>query len=333
MKVQDLGESGLIRRLTDIIASRRQKGTVAPGQRLLVGLGDDAAAWRIDGATELATTDTVVEGVHFTRDTTPWEDLGWKVMAANVSDIAAMGGQPLYALVTLGLPPDTPVKATDLLYQGMLDLAEEFDFAIVGGDVVRSPTVFVTVALTGAMEGAPMLRSEAKPGDRVAVCGAVGSSAGGLRLLQEGMPANPKDGARLKETHRRPNPRLEDGRILAREGVKAAIDVSDGLADDLSKLCQASGLAAQVRGAEVPVDPALKRVFPDDYLNLALAGGEDYALIFTAPGDVIERVLPQLTSPTTVVGDILAGEPGLVNVVDSHGRDLTPSRGGWDHFR
>ncbi len=333
MKVADLGEFGVIERLTDLIRLRRGQGIDAFDYKLLIGAGDDAAACRGGDVIELVTTDTMVEEVHFTRATTPWRDLGWKVMAANVSDIAAMGGLPLYALVTLGLPPDFDVDDVDKLYAGMLDMTEEYRFSVVGGDMVRSPVVFITIGLTGATDGVLMRRSDAEAGDQVAVTGYLGSSAGGLKIILGELEAERKAVESLGEAHRKPRPDLHQGRILATEGVKAAIDVSDGLVDDLSKLCRASRVSARIQAHQVPVDPTLRRTFPQCYQDLALTGGEDYALIFTAPQETMKRVLSRLPTPATVVGDILDGEPGEVSAVDATGKDVTPAIGGWDHYR
>ena len=334
MKVKDLGEFGIIQRLTELITHQRKgEGYDAFEYQLLVDAGDDAAAWRSGSVTELATTDTVVEGVHFTRATIPWYDLGWKLMAANVSDIAAMGGLPLYALITLGLSPDTEVEDVDQLYAGMLDLAKEYSLSIVGGDVVRSSEVFVTASLTGATGYSPLLRSAAKVGDLVAVTGYLGSSAAGLKIMLENLGVDMETAEHLKKAHRRPRPCVPQGRILAQEGIKAAIDVSDGLVNDLSKLCQASGITARVLADQVPMDPLLKRAFPESYMDLALTGGEDYVLIFTAPQRLMEKVLPLLPPPATIIGDILEDSPGEVTVLDAAGKALPFLEGGWDHFR
>ena len=336
MKVSDLGEFGLIRLLTDV-AVRERKGhdNAAPyGFKLLVDVGDDTAAWRCGEGTELCTTDTAVEGVHFTRTTTPWYDLGWKIMAANVSDIAAMGGLPLYALVTLGLPADAEVEALESLYGGMVELGNRYGVAIVGGDMVCSPVVFVTVALTGVCEGEPMLRSTAKRGDLVAVTGYLGSSAGGLEIMLKDLPVHGDAAERLKGAHRRPEPCISQGRVLSRHGVRTAMDISDGLVDDLSKLCQASGVAARLDARKVPVHRALEEVFPEGCTGMALSGGEDYQLLFTAPDGLMERVLALLPSPAAVVGEIVEGEVGQVSVAGAEAGEIPGAHhGGWDHFR
>jgi len=334
MQIKDLGEFGLIELLNTMIVEHRAEAdnSSACGFRLLVDTGDDTAAWKTSEATELFTTDTVVEGVHFTRSTTPWKDLGWKALASNISDIAAMGGLPLYALITLGLPPETGVEDIRELYQGMLHIANTYGVSLIGGDVVRSPVLFITVSLTGVHHGCPMLRSAAQEGDEIAVTGLLGGSGGGLRLMMDGLEVNDDAAEYLRRCHRRPEPAVAQGRIMADCGVSAAMDVSDGLADDLSKLCLASGLAARVHADRLPVHPLLKQAFPDDFLELALNGGEDYVLLFTAAPELMRQVLPMLPGEAAVIGEILAGEPGQVRVVDSSGVEAVAHRAGWDHF-
>ena len=247
--------------------------------------GDDAAAITLRQApvTELYTTDTMVDGVHFTAATTPWRDLGWKAMASNISDIAAMGGTPGVALVTLGLPPDTAVPDIKEMYAGMMDICRQYQARIIGGDVVRSPVCFVTVALTGFARHRPLTRTAARPGHQVAVSGPVGGSAGGLRtLLTQTTPAASATdaiaaatAAELIRCHRRPQPHIAAGQKLAAAAAGpsgsaatdlaadiatatdiAAMDISDGLADDLGKLCAASGVAAVINADNVPAPPA-----------------------------------------------------------------------------
>ena len=335
MQVKDLGEFGLIELLNTMIVEHRAADdkTSACGFPILVDTGDDTAAWKTGETTELFTTDTVVEGVHFTRATTPWQDLGWKSLASNISDIAAMGGTPLYALVTLGLPPETEVEDIQELYQGMLQNANTYGVSLVGGDVVRSPLLFITVSLTGMHPGQPMLRSAAQTGDEIAVTGLLGGSGGGLRLMLENIPVSVDAAEYLRRCHRRPVPAVAEGRMLADCGVSAAMDVSDGLADDLSKLCLASGVAARVRADRLPVHTLLKQAFPDNFLELAFNGGEDYVLLFTAVPELMRTILPMLPSEAAVIGEILTGQPGQVRVADSSGMENVTHRAGWDHFR
>ena len=336
MKVNELGEFGVIHRLTEAIkAGRGGPDNAAPFDiELTVDIGDDTAAWRTGRVTELYTTDTVVEEVHFTRATTPWYDLGWKLMAANVSDIAAMGGTSLYALVTLGLPPDTEVEDLNALYEGMVDLGNRYGVSIVGGDIVRCPVTFITVALTGVTMNPPMIRSNALPGQQVAVTGYVGSSAGGLDILLKNSPVQSDAVSHLIASHRRPEPCIDQGRTLSERSVATAMDISDGLVDDLSKLCRASGVSAVIEADKVPVHTALREVFPDRFLQMALGGGEDYQLIFVAPEDLMTQVVPILPPPARVIGRITAGEPGTVSVVDSRtGEPMDNVQGGWDHLK
>ncbi len=342
MLVRDIGEFGVIERLNRMVVGRGAGNDAVRAFPLLVDTGDDAAAWQTDGgpgietACELFTTDTMVEGVHFTRETTPWREVGWKAVASNISDVASMGGLPAYALVTLGLPPETAVSDIEEMYRGMLEIGEEYGMGVVGGDIVRSPVFFVTTALTGVTWRRPLLRSTARPGDAVAVSGRLGSSAGGLRLLLECPEATGEAADFLRSAHRRPAPAVREGQLLSQAGILTAMDVSDGLVDDLGKLCAASGVSARVHAVGVPVHPLLRRQFPGDCLSLALGGGEDYVLLFTGPPEVVESLMPQLGEGGAVIGSILPPEepagPGRVAVVDDAGRELSLPGGGWDHF-
>ncbi len=336
MLVRDIGEFGVIERLNALVVQRGAGNEAVRGFPLLVDTGDDTAVWQSGKGRELFTTDTVVEGVHFTRETTPWRDLGWKAIAANISDIASMGGLPTYALVTLGLPPETGVGDIEEMYRGMLEIGEEYGMAIVGGDIVGSPALFVTTALTGVTERSPLLRSNARPGDKVAVSGYVGSSGGGLKLMLES-PGTTGDAADyLRSAHRRPRPAVAQGRMLSEAGIAAAMDVSDGLADDLSKLCAASGVTARIHAADVPVHPCLRRMFPDTCLELALGGGEDYVLLFTGPTSIVDSLIPGLGEGSAVIGSIEpvgeGSQAGEVILVGESGDEMPLPGKGWDHF-
>ena len=336
MRVSELGEFGLIERVQEWT---REHGHPADDVVSAVCLpavdnGDDAAAVTFlrDQVTELYTTDTMVDGIHFTAETTPWRDLGWKAIASNVSDVAAMGGAPAFALVTLGLPADTLVDDIRELYAGMTEICAEFGARVIGGDMVRSPVGFITVALTGIATGKPMLRTAAQPGHLVGVTGPVGGSAGGLQAML-GAPGTPgPDADLLTIAHRRPRPHVAEGQILVANGVNSAMDVSDGLADDLAKLCTASGVAAVLWSEMVPVEPALKSAFADEWLDLALYGGEDYVLLFTAPPGVMTAAIDRLPDSAAIIGQIVDGKPGAVTVLDADGNPRVRGGAGWDHF-
>ena len=337
MQVKDIGEFGLIQRLNCLISQRGAGNEAVRACPLLVDTGDDTAAWQTAEGRELFTTDTMVDDIHFTRDTTPWRQLGWKAVAANISDVASMGGQPTYALITLGLPPDSLVSDIEEMYRGMMDIGDDYGMAIVGGDIVGSPVMFVTTALIGVAQRPPMLRSNARPGDLVAVSGYVGSSGGGLRLMLNCPTASGEAAEFLRTAHRQPVPSVRQGRELSEAGIVTAMDISDGLSDDLSKLCTASGVSARINAPAIPVHPLLRGQFPDDYLDLALGGGEDYVLLFTGAPDIVEPLIARLGDGSGVIGIIEpiedSSEAGRVTLVNDDGNEILVSGRGWDHLR
>ena len=335
MKVRELGEFGLIARLAEMISPARGSAPAA-GTGLIIGIGDDAAAWHGDTSIQLATVDSLIQDIHFSLGTTSWEDLGWKSLAVNVSDIAAMGGLPRYALVSLGLPGDIEVEDVLALYRGMIGLAEEFELRIIGGDTVSAPQVVINVTVlgsTGSQDGRILTRSAARPGDRVAVTGTLGAAAAGVEMLAKHTSFEPGAAASLREAWLRPRPRVAEGRLLVEQGVKAAIDVSDGLVADLNHVCRESRVGARVEVERVPVSPAVAECFGDRALELALAGGEDYELLFTAAADHIDRVRTAASTPVTVVGEITAEGIGVTTLGDSRGDPFSLPGTGWDHFR
>jgi thiamine-monophosphate kinase len=335
MRVQRLGERGLIRRIRHTIRSE------GPGIR--AGIGDDAAVLQpTAGAWLLATTDLVMEDVHFRRRSAGPTDMGWKAMAVNLSDIAAMGGAPRFALVALACPQETEVEDVDLFYEGLTAAAAPHGVTVVGGDTASSPAGWIiNVTLLGEMTGPPRLRSDARPGDRIAVVGTLGRAAAGLAALEEGRRLDlPEDVlADVARAHLRPVARVSEGKWLgAASGVHALIDLSDGLATDLAHIVAESGVAARVELARLPVAPSARAVAEAlrlDPLELATSGGEDYELLFTADPAVVEALATGLRSATgaavTVIGEILAGSPG-VSFVDAAGQavDVGP---GFEHCR
>jgi thiamine-monophosphate kinase len=334
VKVSELGEFALIERFKGGLASQWAGET---GSRLLVGPGDDAAVWRDTDSATIATTDTLVAGVHFIADAVRWSDVGWKAIAVNVSDIAAMGGSPDMALVTLGLTQDERVESMDDLCAGMNEACEAFGVAIAGGDIVRSPTFFASVALTGraaidsAGEPQVLRRNAAEAGDLVAVTGTLGSSAAGLRVLQDDRRESEVAGA-LIERHLRPKPRIEIGQAAYNAGVRCAIDVSDGLMQDLNHLCKASSLGAVVWADKLPIDPAVRELFPDDAIALAASGGEDYELLMTGDRDQIERIANVAGVPVTVIGEVVIESEREAQLLDDDGSEIALPSSGWDHL-
>lgn len=333
MKISELGEFGLIELLADIVNKTRDSKNPS-WQQLIIGIGDDAAAWHGDSAIQLATTDSLVQDVHFNLGTFSWEDLGWKAMAANLSDIAAMGGSPKYALVSLALPGELETDCIASLYHGMVNIANQYRVAIVGGNIAAADKAVITITLFGSVEGTNMLtRSAAMPGDRIAVTGYPGLSAAGLRMLQGKLNFDTETSQLLKQAHLRPMPRVKEGQALLRNGVRAAIDISDGLIADLTHICKASKVGAQIREDLLPVHPAVKVNFKSDWPQLVLAGGEDYELLFAANSRAITKVKQALSCPATVVGEITEVMPGQVTVLDATGKSTPWQQAGWEHFK
>jgi thiamine-monophosphate kinase len=328
VKVSDLGEFGLIERLAGMLPAEGSPD-------LIVGIGDDAAVWHAGSEYLIATTDTMVEGVHFVAGQAPWADVGWKALAANVSDIAAMGGTPLFALVTLALPPDMPVDDVEVLYAGLAECAREYGLTVAGGDVVRAPQTSITVALIGRAErrdAEPLLlrRDTARPGHVIAVTGTLGDSAAGLRRLREGAPADEP----LARRHLWPRPPLAAGRTAASSGVACAIDVSDGLLQDIGHICDQSGVGAVICATDIPLSGELRAAYPDDALRLASTGGEDYELALIADREVLDALLPMIGFvQLTVIGEIVDDPEHRVRLLDGDGKEITFERGGWDAFR
>ncbi|MCL4541721.1 MAG: thiamine-phosphate kinase [Chloroflexi bacterium] len=243
MTIAAVSEFGLIRHIHDALRGNDQKSA-----ELLLGIGDDTAVWRISERTDLLlTTDVMTEGTHFTQETTPWKDLGWKSLAANVSDIAAMGGTPRLALLTLGLRGDEQLSDIDAFLVGATRCADQFSVVIAGGDTVRANHIMVSWVVMGQaliLDGEPVIlrRDAARPGDLIAVTGWCGQSAAGLTASLRREYADDQ----LVSAHRHPMPRIAEAQWLLRHGVRCAIDTSDSIHDSLERLCERSGVVAEV---------------------------------------------------------------------------------------
>lgn len=333
--VREIGEFGLIDALRDALPPAARAS-----EAVLLGIGDDAAVWRPSpGESLVVTTDSLVEGVHFRLDWSDWAGLGHKALAVNLSDLAAMGAEPTLATLTLGLRGTERVGDLVAMYAGLGALAAWEGVVIAGGDIVASPDALAlhVTAIGQTRDGRYLTRSGARPGDLVCVSGMLGASGAGYLLLRDGGPARAATTADLLiHAHLRPRPRLALGRLLLEAGATAAMDLSDGLFGDLPKILHASGVAAVIDAAAVPVPAAVRALFPDRWFDLATRGGEDYELLFTvAPARFadLRRRPAAIGSTVSAVGEIVdpAGVPPL-RLRHPDGRLEAVAPGAFDHF-
>lgn len=323
-----MGETELIERI-----ATRFIGLPTPEAITVVqGVGDDCAVVQVGKQILLLTVDMLVEGVHFRLDWTDPHALGWKALAVNLSDIAAMGGIPALALLSMVLPAQRRGAWLDALIDGIADCARTYGCALVGGDTNRSEQVILDIAVVGTVNGTPVMRSGAQPGDWLMVTGTLGGSRAGLLALMAGTPYQVDLTAHLK-----PIPRLAEGQIARAAGVHAMMDISDGLSADLPKLLRASGVGAVVSQSAVPVHPAARQWAATHQLDptvFAMEGGEDYELLLAvAPADaerLQQHMQAQLGTPLTRIGTICA-EPNLWLETTSGQRTVWTFKG-WDHF-
>jgi thiamine-monophosphate kinase len=328
MKLSQLGEFGLISRI---------QRTTPKGRDVLLGIGDDAAWVRNRTGSCLITADLLLEGVHFQRRWTSLYDLGHKSLAVNLSDIAAMGGVPAYATVSLGVPSNLPVSDIDAFYRGIRALASKTGVALVGGDLNAADSLLISVCVFGHAPYRPISRSGARVGDEIYVTGTLGDSALALELLMRARPLKrDRAVAYLLSRHHLPTPRLTVGALLAKEKLaKAMIDVSDGLLQDLGHLCEASGVGAVIREESLPLSPAYRSLAARNGTRYALSGGEDYELLFCVrrkDRSRLERIKHHLDVPLTLIGQCVDSGGG-VQVLDAKDRPIRMSAKGHDHFK
>jgi thiamine-monophosphate kinase len=335
MRIEELGEFGLIDRI--------RKRLPTPGPDVLVGIGDDVAVLEGGaGRVWLATCDVQVQGVHFLLHQTDPRNLGRKALAINLSDVAAKGGTPRFALVSLGLPREFAVEFIDQLYDGLRAEADQYGVSLVGGNITRSPLgLFVDITLIGeAPRENVVLRSGARPGDRILVTGNLGDAAAGLELLIH--PEARVDAAYAEFARTRlvtPTPRVAVGQhIGASHLATAMMDVSDGLASDLAHICDNSQVGARVSAEQLPVLPENRKLAlaqRGDEWSFALRGGEDYELLFTAPAAAANTLADEITHatgcPVSIIGTILSADEGRQLILPD-GRSVPLEPGGWDHL-
>lgn len=311
---------------------------------VVVGVGDDAAVVEPGGHDVVLTTDMLVDGIHFDVARILPHDLGHKALTVNVSDVAAMGGSPRLGVVAIGLPSTVEAAWVMELYGGMRQAADEYGMAVVGGDTTRAQQVILAVTVQGQVaSGQAVTRAGARPGDRLVVTGSLGAAAGGLRLAtgskqQVRGRLSTEAGRALVAAHHRPVARVGEGQELARAGATAMIDLSDGLALDLHRICRESEVGARVRLDRLPVAPVLRDLAGElrvDPLDLALHGGEDYELLATLPATGVDRARERLAerfgTSLWEIGEVTGAENGMVAVrPDGDEARLEPI--GWDHF-
>jgi thiamine-monophosphate kinase len=306
----DAGEFGLISALVDLFPQ---------GEQVLVGPGDDAAVLRVRTGHVVVSTDLMVEGRHFRRDWASAADVGHRAAAQNLSDINAMGGRATSLTVGLAAPADLPVQWALDFARGFAEECSLVGASVVGGDVTRADQVVIAVTVLGSCTEAPVLRSGARPGDVLAVCGRQGWAAGGLAVLGRGF-RSPRV---LVEAYRRPEPPYDAGRVAAEAGATSLIDISDGLLAEARHVADASGVAIDVRTAAFDVPEPLHAVgaaLGADPIQFILGGGDDHALLATYPDGA---AVPE---GWAVIGEVTAGSGVTVDGAAYDG----PT--GWVHF-
>ena len=311
----------------------------AASARIHVGIGDDAAVWQPSRShRSVITTDALVEGVHFRTGTMTYADIGWRALAANLSDVAAMGARPVLATVALGIPKDFGLAHIRALYEGMKALSQDARCTIVGGDLTRSPVLGLSITAIGEVRPSNLkLRSGGRAGDVLAVTGPLGASRAGLMLAEGAAACNDPDAVEeALLAHRRPEPRWREGLWLgASSYVHAMMDVSDGLSTDAGRIAAASGCAAALDEA-IPVARSAAMVAAargEDAAEFAIAGGEEYELLAAVDARAFRhlagRYAARFRRPLLRVGELREGS-GLLR--QAGGADIALELTGWDHF-
>lgn len=331
-KLIDIGEFGFIARFAP-----QFNGLVKEGE---LGIGDDCAVIPInEEESYVVCTDLLTEGIHFLKDKiTPYE-LGHKVLAVNLSDIAAMGAEPKYSFLSIGIPENTPVSYLDAFIEGFYALSKRYGMPLMGGDTTKTADkLVVNVMLIGQGKNSTLrLRSMAQEDDLICVTGSLGDSAGGLQVLLNEIEQN-SDTDFLIKKHHLPNPRIEEGLFLSNQpSVGAMIDVSDGISSDLLHILRASNKAAKVAIDALPISTQLHKVALKNKwsaIDLATSGGEDYELLFTVRVDDIERLKKEyqanFSEEITVIGTIEDGTPHIDWYKDKE--KIKWNKSGFNHF-
>ena len=333
MNLGDLGEFGLIDRIAGFFDTENSD--------INIGIGDDAAAIRKgEGILTLTTSDMLLEGIHFDLSYISPGQLGEKALAVNISDIAAMGGTPRFFMLSIALPKDTEVDFIDNFSKGAALAAKRFSITLIGGDTVASDEkILISITLIGEVpEKEALCRNGAKPGDQIFVSGTIGDSAAGLRLLKKGInvESNSIETRELFKKHLTPSPRVDVARYISKNHLATSmIDISDGLLKDLGHICEASKVQGKVWLNRIPLSSSYIKAAKDYNfgINPALAGGEDYELLFTIPMERVEeldKLEKNFDCTLTHIGEICLGDGVLL--YDHENNIVDPEMTGYDHF-
>lgn len=335
-KISDISEFKLIGIIEEIL-----KSPMSNARGLVLGTGDDTAIFTPEPGYEiLVTCDSMIEGRYFLKDFMSPIDIGRRAMVMNISDIGAMGGTPVYALVSLGLDPSTPVKDVKEFYKGFLYELDPFNACIAGGNITRiEGSSFIDITLIGKIkEKYATLRSTARPGDAVMVTGFPGQAAAGLHILQDHDCKEKSEYNILIESYLRPGHRANEGKALSESGlVNSMIDLSDGFTGDLNHICERSGVGVEIYQDMLPLSGSMDSV--TEYYNLnkydfVLGASDDYELIFTCPPEnakKVKNILSEFNCPVSQVGRIVQPDDGMSLILENGTKEsLEPS--GWDHF-
>jgi thiamine-monophosphate kinase len=333
MKLSEIGEFGFIDRFSEKFSSLNQAE--------VSGIGDDCAIMPLDDNHEqIVTTDLLIEDIHFIRSAISPFDIGYKALAVNLSDIAAMGGKPTASFLSIALPSDTDVEFMDAVMDGYRALSEKYQVPLLGGDTTKSPEkIIINVCVTGRVKkNQAKLRTSAKENDYICVTGPLGDSGAGLKMLLENVKPD-EASAQLIAWHNRPEPAINEGLWLGKQkGVHAMMDISDGVASDLQHILSKSGVGATIDVEKVPLSEELKETTEKNNWNalmLALTAGEDYRLLMTVSdvesADIIKQYNRIFSHPLTIVGRITNESPGKIKWLKNN-RPYSLNKDGFNHF-
>ena len=332
--MKNINEKKIIQNIIDKTGDL-SKYKMPKGLEIIKGIGDDAAYWKSGDFGYCITSDTLVENVHFKLMYFSADKLGEKAVAVNLSDIAAMGANPMGMLINLGVTNNITEKWINDFYEGITKLALKYNSPVIGGDIVKSEILNITVTCIGNKKSNIknknifLNRESANPGDLVYVSGYLGNSKAGLQILNLLKTDLNDNEIYLKNSHLNPVPRIELGIDLNESGITSCIDISDGLLLDSSRLSEASKVNIDINASVLPISQQLKDVFPQEYKNFALSGGEDYELLFTSPPnnkENIKKIAEKNELNLSIIGEVKNGNGEIM--VDG---SLTDPKG-WDHF-